>query len=99
MKKNAEELLIATNKLQPNLQLSSGQANEKGNLAFLDINFNVDLRKKCNFWVVYKPSDKGLSSLADIFAFSSCIHFFYKKNRKKKQFKEAIHFRIKLKRP
>ena len=38
-------VLEAANKLHPNLQLTKEELNSNGDLAFLDLNINVDARK------------------------------------------------------
>ena len=52
-------VLEAANKLHPNLQLTIEELDSNGNLAFLDLNVNVDSGKKVTCEWYQKPTDTG----------------------------------------
>ena len=52
-------VLEATNKLHPYLQFSIEELDSNGNLAFLDLNVNVDSGKKITCGWYQKPTDTG----------------------------------------
>ena len=82
MKKNQEELLVATNQLHPKLQFTLEKANERGKLAFLDNYVNVDPGKHVNLlthtWGKIEP--QKLTDAGTILNFRTCDLFHCKKN-------------------
>ena len=75
MKGEPEEVLHAANQVSPNLQFTLEKANEKSNLAFLDINLKVDTCKNVNCRWYQKPTDT-----VKFPNFRSCAPLLYKKN-------------------
>ena len=52
-------VLEAANKLHPNMQFTIEKLGTNGNLAFLDLNVNVDSAKKFTCGWYQKPTDTG----------------------------------------
>ena len=65
----------AANKLHPNLQFTIEELDRNGNLAFLDLNVNVDSGKKVKCGCYQKPTDTGT-----ILNFRGCAPLQYKRN-------------------
>ena len=75
VKGNPGVVLEAANKLHPNLQFTIEEFDSNGNLAFLDLNVNVDSAKKVTCGWYQKPTDTGI-----ILKFRSCAPLQYKRN-------------------
>ena len=67
-------VLEAANKLHPNLQFTIEELDSNGNLAFLNLNVNVDSAKKVTCGWYQKPTDTGT-----ILNFRGCAPLQYKK--------------------
>ena len=59
VKGDPEVVLEAANKLHPYLQFTIEELDSNGNLAFLDLNVNVDSGKKITCGWYQKPTDTG----------------------------------------
>ena len=68
-------VLEAANKLHPNSQFTIEELDSNGNLAFLDLNDNVDSGKKVTCGWYQKPTDTGT-----ILIFRGCASLQYKRN-------------------
>ena len=68
-------VLEAANKLHPNLQFTIEELDSYGNLAFLDLNVNVDSAKSVTCGWYQKPIDTG-----SILNFTGCAPLHYKRN-------------------
>ena len=68
-------VLEAASKLHPNLQFTIEELDKNGNLAFLDLNINVDSGKKVTCGWYLKPTDTGT-----ILNFIGCAPLHYKRN-------------------
>ena len=68
-------VLEAANKLHPNLQFTIEELDSNGNLAFLDLNVNVDSAKTLTCGWYQKPTDTGT-----ILNFRGCAPLQYKSN-------------------
>ena len=68
-------VLEAANKLYPNLQFTIEELDSNGNLAFLDLNVNVDSGKEVTCGWYQKPTDTGT-----ILNFRNCAPLQYKRN-------------------
>ena len=69
-------VIEAANKLHPNLQFTIEELDSNGNLAFLELNVNVDSGKKVTCGWFQKPTDTG-----SILNFRGCAPLQYKKKR------------------
>ena len=65
----------AASELHTNLQFTKEELDSNGNLAFLDLNFNVDSRKKVTCGWYQRPTDTGT-----ILIFRGCTPLQYKRN-------------------
>ena len=68
-------VLEAAKKLHPNLQFTIEELDSNGNLAFLDLNVNVDSGKKITCRWYQKPTDTGTIQI-----FRGCAPLQYKRN-------------------
>ena len=68
-------VLEAANKMRPNLQFTIEELDSNGNLAFLDLNVNVDEGKKVTCGWYQKPTDTGAN-----LNFRGCALLPYKRN-------------------
>ena len=68
-------VLVAANKLHPNLQFTIEELDSYGKLAFLYLNVNVDSRKKVKCWWYQNLTDTGT-----ILNFRGCAPLKYKRN-------------------
>ena len=59
VKGDSGAILEANKKLHPSLQLTIAELHSNSNLAFLDINFNVDSGRKVTCGWYQKPTDTG----------------------------------------
>ena len=75
VKGDPDIVLKAANELHPNLQFTIENPDSNGDLAFLDLNINVDSRKKVTCGWYQKPTDTGT-----ILIFRSCAPLQYKRN-------------------
>ena len=75
VKGDPDIVLKAANELHPNLQFTIENPDSNGDLAFLDLNINVDSRKKVTCGWYQKPTDTGT-----ILNFRSCAPLQYKRN-------------------
>ena len=75
VKCNPGVVLEAANKLHPNLQFTIVELDSNGNLAFLDLNVNVDSAKKVTCGWYQKPTDTST-----ILNFRGCAPLQYKRN-------------------
>ena len=82
VKADPEEMLNVANQLRSNLKFSLESANEKGNLAFFDINVNVNKRRNVICGLYQKPTDTGT-----ILNFRSYAPLIYERNIKER----AVH--------
>ena len=68
-------VLEAANKMRPNLQFTIEELDSNGNLAFLDLNVNVDEGKKVTCGWYQKSTDTGTN-----LNFRGCAPLPYKRN-------------------